>query len=181
MRGGGGGYYLFNASRSALHNYLHRVAAVATAGEGRVVVRPKSKKKDPRPYASAQRPRFLREASADRCTYVCTNAETQPVCTNNSTHIARTCTQRGIFARFSVLTVSACLLGRLGSAPSAPLFSRVPISISNSSAVIPAWEIALPSRFDSIQVMVVQGSTNNVNNFGEQRSKRRVSAEKLNF
>ena len=45
----------------------------------------------------------------------------------------RTCTQRGIFGRFSVLTVSACLLD--GPSPlCAPLFPTGPISISNTRA-----------------------------------------------
>lgn len=55
----------------------------------------------------------------------------------------RTCTQRGIFRRFSVLTVSACLLD--GPSPlCAPLFPTGPVSISNTRARgLPAFGVML--------------------------------------
>lgn len=106
------GYYLFNASRTALHNYLHRVAW-SSLGPWMEDAYERGRKKDGHMRVfNAHEPRLVRETSAridsvHKCVQARRNAadlykQSDPHC--------RTCMQRGIFARFFVLTVSACLL-----------------------------------------------------------------------
>lgn len=82
------GYYLFNASRTALHNYLHRVAWSARGWRTRT-------NEEERKMAICESSTPTNPASCERrargsTVYISVykRGETRPICTNNPTHIA---------------------------------------------------------------------------------------------